>query len=85
MMHYDAGLGEVRVVDLIGYQTSAKMSATGLTTAFARVPCDVADAPKADALIGLQSPTDDTTAFRKERLQIGSQSGSPALLRPPSR
>ena len=37
--------GEVRMADLIGYQTSAKMSATGLTTAFVRVPCHVAEGP----------------------------------------
>jgi len=43
--------GEVRMADLIGYQTSAKMSATGLTTAFVRVPCHVADGPDAEVTI----------------------------------
>ena len=43
MRRYDADQEEVRMADLIGNQNSAKMSATGLTTAFVRVPCHVAE------------------------------------------
>ena len=51
MRRYDAGQEEVRMADLIGNQTSAKMSAPELTAAFVRVPCHVAEGPEPEIAV----------------------------------